>query len=57
MAPKTKVELCAAIRRDSRMEGLSVRALARKYGVHRRTWTGFREYADSPEGSARRPSR
>lgn len=37
MAPKTKVELFAAIRRDSRMEGLSVRALARKYGVHRRT--------------------
>jgi transposase len=30
------VELFAAIRRDSRLEGLSVRALARKYGVHRR---------------------
>jgi transposase len=37
MAPKTKVELFAAIRRDSRLEGLSIRALARKYGVHRRT--------------------
>jgi hypothetical protein len=34
--PRTKVELFAAIRRDSRLEGLSVRALARKYGVHRR---------------------
>jgi transposase len=33
---RTKVELFAAIRRDSRLEGLSVRALARKYGVHRR---------------------
>jgi len=37
VAPKTKVELFAAIRRDSRVEGLSVRALAGKYGVHRRT--------------------
>ncbi|AHH98822.1 hypothetical protein GCM10010174_66730 [Kutzneria viridogrisea] len=35
--PQSKVELFAAIRRDSRIEGLSVRALARKYGVHRRT--------------------
>lgn len=32
--PRTKVELFAAIRRDSRLEGLSVRALARKHGVH-----------------------
>lgn len=37
MPPKTKVELFAAIRRDSRMEGLSIRALARRHGVHRRT--------------------
>jgi hypothetical protein len=36
VAPKSKVELFAAIRRDSRTEGLGVRALARKYGVHRR---------------------
>ncbi|MFD0416854.1 IS21 family transposase [Streptomyces sp. NPDC127108] len=36
MAP-SKIEMYAAIRRDSRMLGLSVRALARKYGVHRRT--------------------
>ena len=36
VAPKSKVELFAAIRRDSRAEGLSVRALARKYDVHRR---------------------
>lgn len=33
---RSKVELFAAIRRDSRIEGLSVRGLARKYGVHRR---------------------
>ena len=32
----TKVELFAAIRRDARVEGLSQRALATKYGVHRR---------------------
>ncbi|MGW4790857.1 hypothetical protein ACWEPC_00385 [Nonomuraea sp. NPDC004297] len=37
MARMTKVEMFAAIRRDSRLEGLGVRALARKYGVHRRT--------------------
>jgi transposase len=36
VAPKSKVELFAAIRRDSRAEGLGVRALARKYEVHRR---------------------
>jgi len=34
--PRTKVELFAAIRRDSRAEGLSIRELARRYGVHRR---------------------
>lgn len=34
---RSKVELFAAIRRDSRIENLSVRALARKHGVHRRT--------------------
>jgi transposase len=32
-----KLEMYAAIRRDSRREGLSVRALAKKYRVHRRT--------------------
>lgn len=37
MARMSKVEKYAAIRRDSRMEGLSQRALARKYGVSRRT--------------------
>jgi len=33
----SKVELFAAIRRDARVEGLSVRALAVRYRVHRRT--------------------
>ncbi|MGP3965966.1 IS21 family transposase [Nonomuraea sp. 3N208] len=37
MARMTKVEKYAAIRRDSRVEGLSQRALARKYAVSRRT--------------------
>jgi hypothetical protein len=36
VASKTKVELFAAIRRDARTEGMGIRALARKYGVHRR---------------------
>jgi transposase len=36
VAPQSKVELFAAIRRDSRTESLGVRALALKYGVHRR---------------------
>ena len=34
---RSKVELFEAIRRDDRVEELSVRALADKYGVHRRT--------------------
>ncbi len=42
--PRTKVELFAAIRRDSRAEGLSIRELARRYGVHRRL---VREALDS----------
>jgi hypothetical protein len=36
MPPTSKVDLFAAIRRDSRA-GLSVRGLARKYQVSRRT--------------------
>jgi hypothetical protein len=35
-ATATKVELFDRIRHDSWREGLSVRALARKYRVHRR---------------------
>lgn len=33
----SRVELFAAIRRDARVEGLSIRQLATKYEVHRRT--------------------
>ncbi len=34
---RSKVVLFEQIRRDSRVEGLSVRALAQRYKVHRRT--------------------
>jgi transposase len=34
---ESRVELFAQIRRDARVEGLSVRALAARHGVHRRT--------------------
>ncbi|MFW6599833.1 IS21 family transposase [Propionibacteriaceae bacterium Y2011] len=34
---ESRVELFAAIRRDARVEGLSIRALAARHGVHRRT--------------------
>ena len=47
----TKVELFERIRRDSWREGLSVRALARKYGVHRRL---VREALTSAEPAARK---
>lgn len=51
MRPKSKVDLYAAIRRDSRTEGLSIRALARKYDVHRRT---VREALSSARPAPRR---
>jgi lambda repressor-like predicted transcriptional regulator len=34
---RSKVEQFAAIRRDHRVEGSSIRALADRHGVHRRT--------------------
>lgn len=34
---RSKVVLFEQIRRDSRVEGLSVRGLAKRHGVHRRT--------------------
>jgi transposase len=33
----SRVELFERIRRDARLEGMGVRALARRHGVHRRT--------------------
>ncbi len=50
--PRTKVELFAAIRRDARMEKLSIRELSRRYGVHRRL---VREALTSPWPTARKP--
>ena len=41
----SRVELYAAIRFDSQRNQMSIRALADKYGVHRRT---VREAIDSP---------
>jgi transposase len=50
----SKVELFAAIRRDARVEGLSVRALATRYRVHRRT---VRQALASAVPPARKPPR
>jgi hypothetical protein len=41
----SRVELFEAIRRDARVEGLSIRALADRYRVHRRT---VRQALESP---------
>ena len=45
----------AAIRRDARVEGLSIRALADKHGVHRRTVRQALESAIPP--SRKTPAR
>jgi transposase len=50
----SKVELYAAIRRDARVEALSIRALATRYRVHRRT---VREALASAVPPARKPPR
>ena len=36
-----RVELFARIRRDARVEGLSIRELARRHGVDRTCWRGW----------------
>ncbi|WP_299170021.1 IS21 family transposase [uncultured Arthrobacter sp.] len=46
---RARVEVFAAIRRDARVEGLSIRALAFRYGVHRRTVRAALESAEPPE--------
>jgi transposase len=46
---RSKVEQFAVIRRDHRIEGLSVRALAKRHGVHRRTVRQALESAVPPE--------
>ena len=43
----SKVELFERIRRDHELEGLGLRALARRHGVHRRT---VRQALASPPG-------
>jgi transposase len=45
---RSKVEQFAAIRRDHRIEELSVRALAKRHGVHRRTVRAALESAVPP---------
>lgn len=50
---ESRVELFALIRRDARVEGLSVRALAAKHRVHRRTVRQALESASPPERKVR----
>ena len=45
----SRVEVFAAIRRDARIEGMSIRALAKKHKVHRRTVRQALESAQPPE--------
>ena len=45
----SRVEVFAAIRRDARVEGMSIRALAKKHQVHRRTVRQALESAEPPE--------
>jgi len=49
-----RVELFARIRRDARIEGLSIRELARRHSVHRRTVRQALESAEPPERKPRR---
>jgi transposase len=49
-----RVELFARIRRDARIEGLSIRELARRHNVHRRTVRQALESAEPPERKPRR---
>ena len=51
---ESRVELFAQIRRDARVEGLSVRALAAKHRVHRRTVRQALKSAAPPERKPRR---
>ena len=46
---RARVEAFAAIRRDARVEGLSIRGLAARHGVHRRTVRAALEWAEPPE--------
>jgi hypothetical protein len=50
------VELFERIRRDRKREGLSIRELARRYGVHRRTVRQALALADAAHVSERWPA-
>jgi transposase len=50
---RSRVELFEAIRRDHRRDGLSIRALADRHGVHRRTVRLALEHAVPPERKTR----
>lgn len=50
---ESRVELFARIRRDARVEGVSIRALALRYGVHRRTVRQALDSAAPPERKQR----
>jgi hypothetical protein len=50
---ESRVELFAQMRRDARVEGLSVRALAARHKVHRRTVRQALESATPPERKPR----
>ncbi|WP_424535550.1 hypothetical protein ACOZ38_36520 [Sphaerisporangium viridialbum] len=50
--PRSKVELFAALRRDSRIEKLSIHELSPRHGVHRRL---VRETLSSPWPAPRKP--
>ncbi|MCB5281631.1 MULTISPECIES: IS21 family transposase [unclassified Arthrobacter] len=50
---ESRADLFALIRRDARVEGLSVRALAARHGVHRRTVRQALESATPPERKPR----
>ncbi len=45
----SRVDLFAEIRRDARVDGLSIRELARRHGVHRRTVRSALAAAEPPE--------
>jgi len=51
---RSKVDLYAEIRRGARVEGLSIRALARKHGVHRRVVRQALRSPEPPEPAERR---
>lgn len=56
MQRRQKVELFERLRRDYEFGGLSIRVLAARHGVHRRTVRQALSSAVPPERSARSPA-